>query len=727
MDDVGGSPIKQIPEGLDAASEEEFASLSKLLQEFTDIPTIDKAWTFKSEIEDGSSAMFLISQPDLLSNKMRKSILSSHILEKSNNSVSFDWAPFPIEMTGVSAVVASPSGSKLLVIRNSEGDSPTHFEIWDQSQVKKEFAIPRSIHGSVYSDGWFEGISWNLDETVIAYVAEEPDPRRPTFSSFGYNKESMTDKEFGSWKGQGDWEEDWGETYSGKRQPALFVIDIFCGEVRAVTGVGRELSIGQVVWAPSVEGQQYLVFVGWPSKRKFGVKYCSNRPCALYAVKAPSFISEASATRNYAAEDSLIVNLTQSISSALFPRFSQDGKFLVFLSAKSAVDSGAHLATDSLHKIEWPSDGNLGPSLKIIDVVPVVMCPEDGCFPGLYCSKFLDKPWLSDGHTMVLSSVWGSTQTILSVDVLSGRVSRISPNNSNFSWDVLALVTILLLVLSSLASLQFDIIKIPVRGVLENLTKGASKPFEAICVSPKCKKPDLHDPLIVILHGGPHDVSTSSFSKSSAFLASLGFSLLIVNYRGSLGFGEEAVQSLPGKVGSQDVDDVLTAIDHIIDKGLADPSKIAVVGISHGGFLTTHLIGQAPDKFAAAAARNPVCNFALMVGTSDIPDWCFFEAYGSEGKSIFTESPSAENLALFHSKSPISHVCKVKTPTLFLLGARDLRVPIYDGIQYARALKENGVETKVIMFANDVHAIKRPQSDFESFLNIGAWFKKYCR
>lgn len=59
-----------------------------------------------------------------------------------------------------------------------------------------------------------------------------------------------------------------------------------------------------------------------------------------------------------------------------------------------------------------------------------------------------------------------------------------------------------------------------------------------------------------------------------------------------MGFGEEAVQSLPGRVGSQDVNDVLAAIDHVIGMGLADPSKIAAVGISHGGFLTTHLIGQ---------------------------------------------------------------------------------------------------------------------------------------
>ncbi|KAI3469676.1 hypothetical protein Pfo_026339 [Paulownia fortunei] len=748
MDNTGGIPTKEMPVGLDAATQEEYASLSKLLQEFTDIPTIDKAWTFKSESEDVSSAMFLISQPNLLSNKRRKSILSSHILQKSDNSVSFHWAPFPIEMTGVSAMVPSPSGSKLLVIRNSEGDSPTHFEIWGPSEVKKEFAIPRSIHGSVYSDGWFEGISWDSDETVIAY--------------------GTTDKDCGSWKGQGDWEEDWGETYVGKRQPALFVIDIYSGEVRAVTGVGRELSVGQVVWAPSIEGQQYLVFVGWPSDtRKLGIKYCYNRPCALYAVKAPLFKSEASVTSN-AAEDSLIINLTQNISSAFFPHFSPDGKFLVFLSAKSSFDSGAHSATDSLHKIEWPSNGKLGPSLKIIDVVPVVMCPEDGCFPGLYCSKFLTKPWLSDGHTMVLSSVWGSAQTILSVNVLSGQVSRISPNNSNSSWDVLALDGDNIIAvcsspidipeikygslvgkissdakwswldvlcpttkcsekaLSLLASLQFNIMKVPVRDVSENLTKGASNPFEAIYVSSKSRKSDLHDPLIVILHGGPHSVSLSSFSKSCAFLSSLGYSLLIVNYRGSLGFGEEALQSLPGKVGSQDVNDVLTAIDHVIDKGLADPSKIAVLGGSHGGFLTTHLIGQAPDKFAAAAARNPVCNLALMVGTSDIPDWCFFEAYGSEGKSIFTESPSAEHLALFYSKSPISHISKVKTPTLFLLGAQDLRVPVSNGIQYARALKEKGVETKVIVFPNDVHGIDRPQSDFESFLNIGVWFKKYC-
>ena len=68
---------------------------------------------------------------------------------------------------------------------------------------------------------------------------------------------------------------------------------------------------------------------------------------------------------------------------------------------------------------------------------------------------------------------------------------------------------------------------------------------------------------------------------------------------------------------------------------------------------------QAPDRFVAAAVRNPACNLALMVGTTDIPDWCYVEACGSKGKDIFSEAPSADYLTLFHSKSPISHLSKV--------------------------------------------------------------------
>ncbi|XP_059312322.1 acylamino-acid-releasing enzyme-like isoform X2 [Lycium ferocissimum] len=726
MENSGASPLKDTPVELDAVSEEEYFSQSTLLKEFIEIPTIEKAWTLKSNI-GSSQVMFSINQPNLLENKKRRYASFSHISKEKDDSVQFHWAAFPIEMDTASLMVPSPSGSKLVVVRNAENGSPTRFEIWSSSQMEREFHVPSSIHGSVYSDGWFEGISWNSDETLIAYVAEDPVCAKPTFTCFGYEKGDCLDKDCNSWKGQGDWEEGWGEAYAGKRLPKPFVININSGEVRALDGIEKSVSVGQVIWAPPVKGSlQYLVFVGWPSgMRKLGIKYCTNRPCSLYAVRAPSFRSEPRLSGTDA--NLSAVMLTESISSAYFPRFSPDGKFLVFLSSKSAVDSGAHNGTESLHRIDWSFDAEPLPHNKIVDLVPVVMCAEDGGFPGLYCSNILSTPWLSDGRTMILSSAWGSTLVILTVDVLRGDVSRISPSTSEFSWDVLTLDGDNIIAICSspvdvpeikygclvgnasdntswnwldisspitkcsekvrslLSSKEFYIMPIPVRNVSEDLTRGASKPYEAIFASSKSKKHDACDPLIVVLHGGPHCVSLSSFSKSSAFLCSLGFSLLIVSYRGSLGFGEEAVQSLPRRAGS-----------------------------------------QAPEKFAAAAARNPVCNLALMVGTTDIPDWCYFEAFGSEAKSNFTAAPSAEHLAVFYKKSPISHVSKVQAPTLMLLGSKDLRVPITDGLQYARALQEKGVEVKVMTFPDDIHELDRPRTDFESFLNIGVWFKKYC-
>jgi len=83
------------------------------------------------------------------------------------------------------------------------------------------------IHFSYFIWFRFEGVSWNTNELCIAYVAEEPSAAKPTFNGLGgYKIGGCADKDSGYWKCQGDWEEDWGETYAGKRQPALFVIDI---------------------------------------------------------------------------------------------------------------------------------------------------------------------------------------------------------------------------------------------------------------------------------------------------------------------------------------------------------------------------------------------------------------------------------------------------------------------------------------------------------------------
>lgn len=72
----------------------------------------------------------------------------------------------------------------------------------------------------------FEGIAWNHDESLIAYVAEEPPHAKPVFDCLGFKKDGSAEKDINSWKGQGEWEEDWGETYSKKRNPSLFIVSI---------------------------------------------------------------------------------------------------------------------------------------------------------------------------------------------------------------------------------------------------------------------------------------------------------------------------------------------------------------------------------------------------------------------------------------------------------------------------------------------------------------------
>ncbi|XP_008643617.1 acylamino-acid-releasing enzyme 2-like isoform X6 [Zea mays] len=648
---------------MDAMAPEEYASQSKLLQEFTNVPSIDSASILKTNDEDRSRAMFSISQPDLLANTNRKYVLYSHITTRAGTgttSPDFQWSPFPTETTGVSATVPSPSGSKLLVVRNGERGCPTKLEIVCQSHVEKEIHVAGSVHGPLYTDEWFHGVSWNQEETLVAYVAEAPATPRPAFNRSGYTREEgCSEGDCSAWKGQGVWEEDWGETYSKKGRPSLFVLDIPRGEVVAAKGVPTSLSVGQVVWAPESPGgrHKYLVFVGWSERngffqntaRKLGIKYCSNRPCALYAAPCPIQGPEPPGNPPATTSDgksgsggAVARNLTPGFSSALFPRFSRDGRLLVFLSSKQAVDSGAHNATDSLHVINWPSDWKMDEQLDVTQVVPVVMCPEDddgGCFPGLYCSSVLPDPWLSDGRTVILTSSWRSAEVILSVDVLSGKVARITPEDSCYSWRALALDGTNVLAVSSspidppsisygrrlavtpaegearrwtwdevtspfmasnskvkslLLHHSVSILKIPVPSPSADLSDGGKLPLEAIFVSCSCKG-SSRSPTVVVLHGGPHSVSVSSYSKSSAFLASLGFNLLVVNYRGTPGYGEEALQSLPGKVGSQ----------------------------------------------------------------------------------------------------------------------------------YARSLIERGGDVKIMMFPEDIHEINLPRSDFESFLNIGVWFKKH--
>jgi len=235
-------------------------------------------------------------------------------------------------------------------------------------------------------------------------------------------------------------------------------------------------------------------------------------------------------------------------------------------------------------------------------------------------------------------------------------------------------------------------------------------------------------PLIVVPHGGPHSCTTTGYTPSYAFLCEHGkYAVLHVNYRGSSGFGQSALESLAGNAGSQDVDDVVHLTERVLFSfsDILDSSRVGVCGGSHGGFLAGHLIGQYPDMFKVCAMRNPVCNIATMVSATDIPDWCYIEALGpGQYKWDAFQGPTKDQLSTMWEASPISHIKNVVSPTLIAIGKSDKRVPPSQGIEYYHALRSKGIKTKLLLYDNDDHAIDRVQSEADHWINILKWFQE---
>ena len=138
----------------------------------------------------------------------------------------------------------------------------------------------------------------------------------------------------------------------------------------------------------------------------------------------------------------------------------------------------------------------------------------------------------------------------------------------------------------------------------ESIDGAASSPIQALLLLPK--KIDQEDkvPMIVVPHGGPHSCSISSFTPGIAYLASK-YAVLLPNYRGSIGFGQSPLNTLPTRIGRVDVEDLMFCARYAIDNfGAIDGQRVGICGGSHGGFLTAHCTSQYPEFFKAGKMKN---------------------------------------------------------------------------------------------------------------------------
>jgi len=142
----------------------------------------------------------------------------------------------------------------------------------------------------------------------------------------------------------------------------------------------------------------------------------------------------------------------------------------------------------------------------------------------------------------------------------------------------------------------------------------------------------------------------------------------------------------------------MAGVDHLIAQGIVDENRMAVMGWSYGGFMTSWIVTHT-HRFKAAVIGAAVTNLWSFTGTADIPG--FLPDY-------FQAEPW-ENFETYRAHSPMTYVKGVKTPSLILHGEADDRVPVTQGYELYNALKRQGVKTQMVVYPRTPHGPREPK------------------
>ena len=400
------------------------------------------------------------------------------------------------------------------------------------------------------------------------------------------------------------------------------------------------------------------------------------------------------------------------------PHWSPDGAQLVFSSAmgetKNAFFRNTRLAVVNM------DGGTVRPITSQFDEQPAYV---DWGARGVYFGASQH----TASHLFVVDPSTGAVTRVTGPDsaMLSGF--SLSHDQSSAAFTLVTPSTLPEVAVSPLSSFAPHVVtsmsmqirgwKLGTREVVRWKSRDGTE-IEGILVKPRDFDPAKKYPLLCVIHGGPTAVDRPVLSDARYYpvdeWVNRGALVLKVNYRGSAGYGERFRALNYRNLGVGDAWDVLSGVDALIAKGWVDPTRVASMGWSQGGYISAFLTTSS-TRFAAISVGAGISDWRTYYYNTDITPFTV---------NYLGADPVADP-AIYARTSPVDYIRGAKTPTLIQHGELDKRVPIANGYQLRQALEDRGVPVEMIVYKGFGHGITKPKSQRAVMQHNLAWFNHY--
>ena len=218
-------------------------------------------------------------------------------------------------------------------------------------------------------------------------------------------------------------------------------------------------------------------------------------------------------------------------------------------------------------------------------------------------------------------------------------------------------------------------------------------------------------PLLVFPHGGPTAREGWGFATAAQLFANRGFAVLSMNFRGSIGYGKKFRAAGDRQWGEGIQEDITAGVRYLIEQGIADPKRVAIMGYSFGGYCALAGAAFTPDMYSAAVAIVAPSNLVTLLNGMPVSA----EAWRRVIYDRIGDPHTAEGRAQLERQSPLRAVSKMKIPMVIMHGANDPNVPRAESEQMVSALRARHLPVEYLVFDDEGHGFAKPLN------NIVAW------